>query len=213
MAVNRTSRRRDPDHTPTPASGRRTQAERREQTRRALIEAATALFAEHGYVDTAREEICARAGVTRGALDHHFDGKKGLFRAVAEDVEVRLNQRIAEAAMLASDPVEALKAGCHKYLDTATEPDVRRILLLDSRAVLGWKDWQEFHAEHGLRLMMEGIRAALPPRRSASVEPLAHVLLAALTEAALYVATSDRPKAARAEVQVTTDRIIDALLA
>lgn len=209
MPVNRFPRPRDEDHTPP----RRTQAERRERTRRALIEAATQLFSEQGYVDTAREDICARAGVTRGALDHHFDGKKGLFRAVAEDVEVRLNRRIAEAAMSEPNPVDALKAGCHTYLDTATEPDVRRILLLDSRAVLGWKEWQEFHAEHGLKLMIDGIRAALPAKRAGSVEAIAHVLLAALTEAALYVATSDRPREARTEVQFTTDRIIDALLA
>lgn len=213
MAVNQDLPNRDPDHTGAAPVARRTQAERSAATREALIEAATELFAEQGFVETAREEICARAGVTRGALDHHFDGKRGLFRAVAEAVEIHLNERIAEAAFQETDPLRAVKAGCHKYLDTATEPAVRRILLLDSRAVLGWKEWQEFHAEHGLKLMVEGIRGVLPPDRQGSVEPVAHIVLAALTEAALYVATSDNPDAARAEVQETTDRIIDSLMA
>lgn len=210
MAVNRRAGSRDADHTAPP---RRTQAERRAATRDALIRAATELFSERGYVDAAREEICRRAGVTRGALDHHFDGKKGLFRAVVEHVEVGLNQRIAEAAMREADPVDQLKAGCHAYLEAATEPAVRRILLLDARAVLGWTEWQALHEAHGLPLTVEGLRAALGPRRRRRVEPLAHVLLAALNEAALYVATADHPATARASARDTADRIIDAILA
>lgn len=209
MPVNRSPSPSDPDH-----SRRRSQAERRASTRQALIRAATELFAEHGYVDTAREEICRRAGVTRGALDHHFDGKKGLFRAVVEDVEVRLNQRIAEAAMRERDPVVQLRAGCHAYLDAATEPEVRRILLMDARAVLGWTEWQELHEEHGVALTIEGLRAAMAGRgsRQRAVEPLAHVLLAALNEAAMYVATAEDPEVARAEARETADRILDAVL-
>lgn len=207
-----------PVNPPRPSSDRRhaahrTQAERAAATRDALIRAATDLFAARGYVDTPREKICRRARVTRGALDHHFDGKKGLFRAVVEDVEIRLDHRIAAAALSERDPVARLKAGCHAYLDAATEPEVRRILLLDARAVLGWRAWQEIHAEHGLRLTIEGLRAALGRDRERSVEPLAHVLLAALTEAALYVATADDPDAARSEVRETADRILDAVLA
>lgn len=208
MAVNRRRSPSDPDH-----SRRRSQAERRAATRRALLEAATHLFARQGYVDTPREEICRRAGVTRGALDHHFEGKKGLFRAVVEDVEVRLNERIAVAAMRESDPVAQLRAGCHAYLDAATEPEVRRILLLDARAVLGWSEWQQIHAEHGLKLTIEGLRAALGAGRERSAEALAHVLLAALTEAAFYVATAEDADEARAEARATADRIIDAVLA
>lgn len=178
-----------------------------------MIAAATKLFARLGYVETAREDICRRAGVTRGALDHHFDGKKGLFRAVAEDVEVRLNERIAAAALAQPDPVSQLRAGCRAYLDEATHPEVRQILLLDARAVLGWKEWQEIHSKHGLLLTKEGLKAALPAERHHSVEPLAHVLLAALTEAALYVATADDTETARRESLETADRILDAVLA
>lgn len=213
MPVKENSPGRDRRHGPS-VKGRRSQAERTAATRRALVGAATGLFAERGYVDTAREAICKEAGVTRGALDHHFDGKKGLFRAVVEDVEGRLNQRIAEAAMAKADPLEGLRAGCHAYLDAATDPEVRRIILLDARSVLGWDAWQEIHAEYGLKLTVEGIKAAMAAGRvrERNPEPLAHVLLAALNEAVLYVATADDTETARAEAQETADRVLDAVL-
>jgi len=211
MAVNRSSPASDAGH----PRKRRTQAQRSAATRDALIKAGTALFTKHGYVDTAREDICARAGVTRGALDHHFDGKKGLFRAIVDDVEGRLNLKIAEAAMQQADPVEALRAGSHAYLAAATDPEVRRIILLDAKSVLGWDAWQEIHEQHGLALTREGIRAAMAAGkvRERNPEPLAMVLLAALNEAALYVATADDPEAARAEARETADRVLDAVLA
>lgn len=179
------------------------------------MKAGRALFTRQGYAETAREDICARAGVTRGALDHHFDGKKGLFRAIVDDVEGRLNQLIAEAAMREADPVEALRAGCRAYLDAATDPEVRRIILLDAKSVLGWDAWQEIHEQHGLALTREGIRAAMASGRvrDANPEPLAMVLLATLNEVALYVATADDPDSARAEARETADRVLDAVLA
>lgn len=201
----------DADHTQAP----RSKAERSAATRETLIAAATELFAEHGYVATAREEICRRAGVTRGALDHHFDGKRGLFAAAVLDVEMRLNERIAAAALREEDPVAALRAGCREYLEAATDPDVRRILLLDARAVLDWDQWLEMHSAHGLRLTIMGVEAAMQARgiRRRSSESAARLLLAALTEAALYVATADDPADARSEAMADVDRILEGLLA
>src|SRR5581483_8980172 len=91
----------------------RSQAERSATTRAALVTAARALFAEHGYAGTPREQIVADAGVTRGALQHHFGDKPALFQAVYEQVEQEIVEAVAKAAMRAADdPVEQLRAGC-----------------------------------------------------------------------------------------------------
>src|SRR5215475_10883791 len=113
--------------------GRRTQAERSEGTRAALVEAARPLFAERGYAGVGTEEIVRAAGVTRGALYHHFAGKKELFEAVYETVETELAQRIAAGALAAnaSSPLEAMRAGAEMFLAVSTEPEAQRIVLLD----------------------------------------------------------------------------------
>src|SRR5919108_1642683 len=107
----------------------RTQAQRSEATRNALIDAASELFAERGYGGVGTEEIVRRSGVTRGALYHHFAGKTDLFRTVFERMEEELAQRFATEALSADDPLEALRAGAEMFLDVCLEPDVQRIAL------------------------------------------------------------------------------------
>src|ERR1044072_7223851 len=111
---------------------KRTQAERSEATRDALIEAARTLFAERGYAGVGTEEIVRSAGVTRGALYHHFEGKRELFEAVYERVEAELAQQIAAGALRsgAAAPLEAMRAGAEMFLQACTEPEAQRILLL-----------------------------------------------------------------------------------
>src|SRR2546421_10951846 len=105
-------------------------AEQSEATRGALVAAARELFAERGYAAVGTEEIVRAAGVTRGALYHHFSGKKQLFQAVYEDVEQKLVERIAESAISsASDPLQALHAGAQAFLDACEDPAVQRIAL------------------------------------------------------------------------------------
>ena len=142
---------------------KRTQAERSEATRDALIEAARSLFAERGYAAVGTEEIVRVAGVTRGALYHHFDGKCDLFEAVYERIEVELAQRIARGALDAgaAAPLEAMRAGAEMFLRAATEPEAQRIVLLDGPSVLGWDRWREIAAEHGLGLIEATLRAAI----------------------------------------------------
>jgi len=181
---------------------RRTQAERRSATRGALLDAGRALFAERGFADAGQEDIVERAGVTRGALAHHFGTKKGLFRAVVEAVETDLTAHIATAAMAGDDPMAHLRLGCLAFLDSALDPAVRRIVLLDAPAVLGWQEWREIDAAYGLGLVSEVLEhcmeaGLLSPR---PVQPLAHILLAALNEAAMLVANADDPVATRATV-------------
>ena len=192
---------------------RRTQADRSNATRAALLASGRALFAEKGFAGTAREEIVERAGVTRGALHHHFGTKQDLFAAVFEVLERELAARIATAAMAGADPRDQLRRGCQEFLDAALDPAVQRIVLLDAPAVLGWATWREVDARYGLGLVTEGLRAVLAGGGAAprAVEPLGHLLLAALNEAAMLVAGSPDPGGARAEVGAIVDQLLDSL--
>jgi AcrR family transcriptional regulator len=191
---------------------KRTQAERSEATRDALIAAARALFAERGYAAVGTEEIVRAAGVTRGALYHHFDGKRALFEAVYERIEVELAQRIAGGALNAgaTEPLEAMRAGAEMFLQAATEPEAQRIVLLDGPSVLGWDRWREIATEHGLGLIEATLQAAIEAGAIAEqpVRPLAHVLMGALDEAAMLVARAEDPELMRAEVGRTLDSLL-----
>ena len=169
------------------------------------MRSARALFAEHGYVNAGREEIVEQAGVTRGAMYHHFRSKEELFRAVYEAVETDLNHAIAKAAMSGSaDPVERLRRGALALLEAAATPEVRRIVLLDAPSVLPFAVRRELADRYGLGLLREALAAveAAGRLRLGPIEPLAHVLLAALHEAATVVAEGgDGPdKAAMSDV-------------
>jgi AcrR family transcriptional regulator len=193
--------------------GRRTQAERSSATRRALLDAGRELFAERGFAGAGQEDIVERAGVTRGALAHHFATKKGLFRAVVESVEIELTGNIATVAMRGDDPMAHLRLGCLAFLDAALDPAVRRIVLLDAPAVLGWQEWREIDATYGLGLVSEVLEhcmeaGILPPR---PVQPLAHILLAALNEAAMLVANANDPVATRIAVGEEIEHLLSSL--
>jgi AcrR family transcriptional regulator len=194
---------------------KRTQAERSESTRAALIEAARGLFAERGYAGVGTEEIVRAAGVTRGALYHHFDGKLELFAAVYERIEVELAERIAAGALAANadSPLEAMRAGAEMFLAACTEPEAQRIVLLDGPSVLGWDRWREIAAAHGLGLIEASLQAAIDAGaiEAQPVRPLAHVLMGALDEAAMLVARAEDPEAAQAEVRAALDLLLDGL--
>lgn len=192
---------------------KRTQAERSAATRGALVAAARELFTERGFAGSAREDIVERAGVTRGAMYHHFANKEDLFRAVLLELEMEVGVRVTEAAMEGTDELDRLRRGCQGYLDTALDPAVRRIVVLDAPSVLGWREWRELEAEHGLKMMQEALAEAvtaglLDPQ---PVEPLAHMLLAAVNEAALLVANAEDPRQARDEVGATLDTLLSRL--
>lgn len=206
MNVNR-------EDTRAPVSARRTQAERSEATRDALIEAGRVLFAERGYAGVGTEEIVRSAGVTRGALYHHFEGKRDLFEAVYERVERELAERIAAGALAGGvgTPLEVMRAGAEMFLQACTEPEAQQIVLLDGPSVLGWDRWREIAAEHGLGLIEGTLQAAIEAGAIAEqpVRPLAHVLMGALDEAAMLVARAEDPERMRRDV----GRTLDALLA
>jgi len=194
---------------------KRTQAERSDATRAALAAAARPLFAQRGYTGVSTEEIVRAAGVTRGALYHHFDGKRELFEAVYEQIEVELAERIAVGALEANaaSPLEAMRAGAEMFLRVSTEPETQQIVLLDGPSVLGWDRWREIAAEHGLGLIEGSLQAAIDAGEieAQPVRPLAHVLMGALDEAAMLIARAEDPDVMRAEVGRTLSALLNGL--
>src|SRR5579884_1132139 len=199
---------------PTPPGRPRTKAAQREATTKALLGAARELFAERGYAAVGTEEIVQRAGVTRGALYHHFrGGKEELFRAVLVQVSAETVRRVAQAAGSTEDPWEELVRGSEAFLDACSTPEVQRIVLLDAPAVLGWDVRRAIDADYGLRLLEGALQRAIDDGRMlpGSASAMAHVLAGALDEAAMVVARAEDPGAARAEMSRTIRRLLDGL--
>jgi AcrR family transcriptional regulator len=183
-----------------------------EATRAALLAAARDLFGTQGYSATSTEEIVVRAGVTKGALYHHFSDKESLFRAVFERVERDVSDR-AVAEFLRPDAWEALVLGCKLWVDAHLDPAVRQIVLSDARGVLGW------HVARGIENRFSGValRGALRKAMHAGVierrplRPLALMLQGALSEACLYVGAADDRDVARSEVGALVSRLLSAI--
>jgi AcrR family transcriptional regulator len=186
-------------------------------TREKLVAAARALFGARGYAAVGTEEIVRAAGVTRGALYHQFRDKEDLFEAVFEQVEAETTQRVAEGALAdgATDPLAALRAGARQFLAACASPEVERIVVLDAPSVLGWERWREIGLRHGLGLVAGVLQAGMDSGAIARqpVGPLAHLLIGALDEGALYVARAADRETARGEVEQVVDRLLDGLAA
>ena len=201
-----------PTQTPAAPRARRTQADRSAATRDALVAAARRLFADQGFAEVPADAIVAEAGVTRGALYHQFADKTALFSAALEAVEADIARRLADdvAATGISDPVEALRHAVGTWLEICVEPEIHRIALIDGPSVLGWGRWREVCQQHvfGLvqALLAQGIEAGRIRPQPAT--PLAHVLMGAGDEAALYVAEAADRAQARAEMLAVLDQII-----
>jgi len=155
------------------------------------------------------------AGMTRGALYHQFTDKTDLFAAVAEAVEADMTARIDTVVSGSgdSDPIALMKLGAATWLDACAEPEVHRILLIEAPAVLGWERWRDIGLRYGLGLVQSLVEYAISVGRIAAqpAEPLAHVLIGALDEAALYLARADDPARARSEVGAVMERLIQSL--
>jgi AcrR family transcriptional regulator len=188
---------------------RRTQGERRASTRAALIAAGRELFATRGFAGAGREEIVERAGVTRGAMYHHFRSKEDLFRAVYEVCEEEVLERVVLAAAGAKDPKQMLRLGSLAYLEVAAAEDIRRICLLDAPAVLDPEDRRELSERFGLGVIREALRECMDDGliRVQPVDVLAHVYLAMLLESATLVAEGRD----HAEVAGVLDGFLDLL--
>jgi AcrR family transcriptional regulator len=195
---------------------RNRKTEQSDRTRAALIGVARGFFSERGYANTPTEEIVQAAGVTRGALYHHFRDKQDLFEAVYRDLQDELRDRILDATRVEAEPWERMRAGYHQYLDHSMEPTVQRIVLIDAPSVLGWEHWREIDAEYALGLIRNGLTRAqeiglLAP--SASVEYLSQLMLGVVSEASHMIAFAADVPAARIEIGALVDHFLDSLRA
>ncbi|MCP2297347.1 transcriptional regulator, TetR family [Nocardia amikacinitolerans] len=195
---------------------RRSQEDRSRTTRAALEEAGRRLFAERGFAATSAEQLVTEAGVTRGALHHHYGDKRGLFRAVLERLESDSTAEI-RAAIAAVDPDDILTSmavGMNVFLDICQRPEMIRIALYDAPAVLGWEEWRAFEARHGLGLIVAELERARAAEliADAPVDILARLLLSAVTEAGLIVAHAEDKEAARAQAQQSLLLLVAGLL-
>ena len=172
-------------------------------TKQRLERVARDLFAKQGFAEVSAEELVAKAQVTRGALYHHYNGKEGLLAAVVEALMQELHETIVRESAGLTDTVEALERGMAVFLNVCSQPGVQRILLIDAPAVLGWAQWREMDAKYGFGLIKQALTAAMKAGalRRQDVGLLAHILLGALTEAAMVIARSPHPAKARKDAE------------
>jgi AcrR family transcriptional regulator len=173
--------------------------------------AAQELFAERGYAGVGLDEVAARAGVSRTALERRYPGGKDeLFGAVAVRLSAETAKRVRAGSSAGRTPLAALERGIDAFLDASMEPAVRRVLLLDGPAVLGREVWQAIDSEYGLVLLDGALARAieageLPPQPTRAA---ARVLLGALEEAAMTIAGATDVTAARTEMGGTVHRLL-----
>ncbi|MFI0480484.1 TetR/AcrR family transcriptional regulator [Actinomadura sp. 9N215] len=168
-----------------------------ESTRAALLDTGRRFFAERGYAAVSAEELVRAAGLTRGALYHHFAGKQGLFEAVFEDLEAQAAARITTAMAGAGTPRDQAAEGVRAFLEICSDLDYREIVLLQGPIALGWRRWRELDQRHLGAILTDRLTALLG---NSGPHPLALTTAAfygALTELALSVADADDPPQAR----------------
>lgn len=194
-----------------------TQAERSAATQESVLAAARSLWGERGFAAVGTPEIAEIAGVTRGAMYHQFPAKTDLFVAVVESVESEAMERLGKA-VAAAEPASfaaALQVAATSWLEIATEPEVRQIVLLDAPRVLGWGAFRDIALRFGLGMTEEMLSAGMAAGelRQQPVRPLAQVLIAAIDEAAMVVAHAEDPEEARNEMQIVLGGLLDSLVA
>lgn len=196
------------------ARAARTHAQRSEATTASLLDAARERFAASGYRATSLDAICAAAGLTKGALYHHFASKQEVFAGVFEREQERLRAIVDQAMLRPRDPWAAVEAGCSAFLDACQDPGVQRVVLLDAPEALGWEAVRAGEAG-ALNSLGAGIERAIAAGRIAPrpARPLAHLLFGAVSEGAMAVARAERPAAEYRRVLLELRRVFVALAA
>ena len=170
---------------------RRSQDQRRAETRAAVLESACRHFGSKGYADTSLEAIARDCSLTIAPIYHYFDSKRGLFEAVAEVMNARI--------------LETLQGGTpspwRAFLALCAEPGFRRIVLIDAPIVLGREHWSE-------SAVYQAAGRLLGHEDTGRLE--ARMMLGALAEAALTIAESDDPEARAAESEAVVARLLAA---
>jgi len=183
------------------------------QTRTELLHAGRVLFGTAGFAATKATDIAELAGVTRGALLHHFVDKEGLFAAVLETLEEEVATQVVLAAAGGSDPLEFLGLAFDAFLGECLKSDVTQIMLIDGPSVLGWEAWHQIDSRYGYRPVLDLVRAAASAGQLESEDPesLAYLLLGALTEAGTIIGQSEDREAMRKRMSKSVSRLINGL--
>lgn len=168
-----------------------------EATALAILDAAVVHFGKDGYAAVRLDDVARTAGVTRGAVYHHYKDKPRLFHAVLEQVQAQVGDAVAEAADAVGEAWESFRTGCRAFISVSLDPAHRRIMLIDAPAVVGWDAWRaldEKHASSHLHAALTDLQAArlidVP-----SVDAAASMLSGAMNEAAMWVAEQPGPEA------------------
>ena len=188
-----------------------------EATRQSLIAAARELFGEQGYAATSVDEIARQAGVTKGALYHHFRDKDDLFRAVVEDVKRDVTDVVGAAFLSATtaenETMHSVVLGCRAFIEAHLDPAVQRISIIDARSVLDATTRRALDARYEVAVVRGAFRRAM---RLGAVErqplvPLAHIVAGALAEACAYIAEADDAEVARTEANAVIEHLLEGL--
>jgi AcrR family transcriptional regulator len=189
------------------------QAERSETTRAAIVDAAAQLFGEQGFGETTVDQIAATANVAKGAVYHHFAGKEAIFELVFEAVSAGVARDVATAGRRAKDPLDGIAEGTRAYFRLCSKGPTRRIMLGDGPVVLGWQRWREIDGRHFGAMLPAALQVAVSQGLVADqpVEPLARLLLGAVTEAAMVCAASPSPSQTMRQYGEALERLLSGL--
>jgi len=190
---------------------RRTRAEM-EETRATLLATARKVFSEQGYADTSMDDLTAQAGLTRGALYHHFGDKKGLLTAVVEQIDAETDARLQAAFDRAETPWEGFRHRCHAYLEMAMEPEIQRVVLRDSRAVLGGA-LPESH-RYCLDSMRQRVSILIQQGIIVEADPqaLSSLIYGSLAEAAFWIANGEGGDIRLIQAKAALELLLNGLL-
>ena len=193
-------------------TARRSRADMITETTARLLAAARKAFAEQGYAETSMDALCAEAGLTRGALYHHFGGKDGLLEAVVRQIDAEMSARLEAVYDGIPDPWIGFKDCCKAYLSLALEPEIQRIMLRDAPAVLGQR-FREIDGVTAVSAIMEALEDLIDQGRLRRADPeaLARLINGALVDGALWIAASLDPEMARDRAAEALDLLLEGL--
>ncbi len=195
---------------------KRTKADQSKATIDTMLGVAKKEFSRKGYAAASTERIVQQAGVTRGALYHHFKDKKDLFLAVFTKAQEEIGRRIEQHAALKIDLWDQLVYGCRAFLEACSDPELQQIVVIDAPSVLNWNTYRQVDntlPASGLVLLKACLTDLLTEKRirPVPVEALAHLLSGAMDESAVWIAHHPDPETALSQAQMALDILLQSL--
>jgi AcrR family transcriptional regulator len=180
-----------------------------EATRRDILAAGREIFSQRPYSEVSGLQICNQAGVTRGALQHHFGSKLGLFMAVFEGLQHGVSLQITEALVQYQEPWEQARAGIAAFVDACAQPAYQTVVLKEGPAAIGWERWRELDTDYYAHLVRAFIQMLAPTGLGGYASAmLAATMRGTLTELSFEIAQSRDQASARQQALVVVDRLL-----